>query len=401
MLPPFPEPTDSDYILSYYSSAHAGQSYSPEGFAPRTPSRSRTNSSASSTYSLPEPTLENNPSNNVLLDVSSPAALPIQRRPSNNSSSQQSDRRVAVVEMDQDSFDVLDDSFKQHSALLARRGLDGYHIGRLALMTAPDATPASASLQPPLSAPITADHNNSSGGLQISPVDARVGSHQRSHSEAVKLGRLQKKSSRDVGIVGTTPTSPIRMSDSRNRPFASPTDPSPIFQTPSPSKPFNTNFQRTHSAVDAHEKEPRPNQLAQSAHQSESDRTLAPAPSIRTAWSASPSVGKQATDNSPSSASILSGISSPYLHYQPGLHATAGPLPEPPRPVLNPSTNFHAVKPSKMQAAMLADRASLKHSLKLPDTVTAALAKRANGAPEVRDQVPGVESRSNSLRDVR
>lgn len=75
-----------------------------------------------------------------------------------------------------------------------------------------------------------------------------------------------------------------------------------------------------------------------------------------------------------------------FVHYQPGLHATAGPLPPPPRlfdinlrtPPPPRPPRLHSPAPPKMKS----DLEAMKQSLQLPPSVTAKLAKTSPPPPD-------------------
>ncbi|KAL5487812.1 hypothetical protein ACEPAI_5920 [Sanghuangporus weigelae] len=339
------------------------------------------------------------------------------------------------------------------SALLARRGI----VGNFAFVAPPDASPSAYTnlgyFTPPLSAPASAHptppllarHESSESATSLtSNTTASSGrrQHQRSQSEAVlttsahasisrsilnpdrdsissdltskgakqsRPGHRLKKSSRDIGIVGTStsisPTSGtmttevhLRRDEYKTR-TATSSDAnavqtaqlSPIFQTPSRSQtslissdgapePIASEYPAQSSSTS---KEPKryshqhtssssgqgngnavistTNSTA-SRSQCDENKPIAPGSDSSYMWHASnisssahpyynssglpsPSYSYHSMATTASSSSISSPPTvltmpapapSPYLYYQPGIHATAGPLPSPPRQIIPP-----------------------------------------------------------------
>lgn len=341
------------------------------------------------------------------------------------------------------------------SALLARRGI----VGNFAFLAPPDASPSAYAnlgyFTPPLSAPASAQptppllsrHESSeSAASSYSNTTASSGrrQHQRSQSEAIltgagtrsvtrsipkqdsdaissdstskgekrsRPGHRLRKSSRDIGIVGTStaisPTSGtmttevhLRHDESKTRTATSsdgnpvhPAQLSPIFQTPSRSQtsliPTDGAVEPGSSVYDAQStpmsKEPKQyfhqhtasgsgqgngnasfsssNGTASRSQRDESRSTAAgpdlsymrhgvsniSSPSVHPYYSSSglpsPSYSYYSMATTASSSSVSSPPTvltmpapapSPYLYYQPGVHATAGPLPSPPRQIIPP-----------------------------------------------------------------
>ncbi|KAL5508018.1 hypothetical protein ACEPAH_5636 [Sanghuangporus vaninii] len=340
------------------------------------------------------------------------------------------------------------------SALLARRGI----VGNFAFVAPPDASPSAYTnlgyFTPPLSAPASAHptpplpvrHESSGSATSLtSNTTAASGrrQHQRSQSEAVltrsthdsisrsipkpdrdsissdstnkgekrsRPGHRLRKSSRDIGIVGTStaisPTSGtmttevhLRHDETKTR-TATSSDAnavqtaqlSPIFQTPSrsqtslissdgASEPTASEYPSQSSSTS---KEPKryshqhtssssgkgngnavistTNSTA-SRSQRDENKPVAPGPDSSYMWPAanissssahpyytssglpSPSYSYYSMATTASSSSVSSPPTvltmpapapSPYLYYQPGIHATAGPLPSPPRQIIPP-----------------------------------------------------------------
>ncbi|KAM5532410.1 hypothetical protein V8D89_013904 [Ganoderma adspersum] len=311
--------------------------------------------------------------------------------------------------------------------LFSRRGV---HIGGLALVAPPDASPKTyTDLTPPSTAPV-------STGSTAPPPHSFVPTHARSASEAAGApgprSRLHHKSSRDVGIVGSL-TSASTASES-----LSPVSPTfsddyhvyaqneglgiPLFQTPAKSRPSSpggttpelsdassTAFQSPHQRLpstpifgmedgivtpaigegkDISQPVVGPIIVGLSPTMLQSHSVRRMATNVSAATRGSPSVQTQSPARpSPPSHASSSSSTSPYLHYQPGVHATAGPLPPPPRSIFDRDSTttsapprpprFHTPLPNNARR----DRDAIKEALQLPQSVSAKLAART--PPEV------------------
>jgi hypothetical protein len=86
----------------------------------------------------------------------------------------------------------------------------------------------------------------------------------------------------------------------------------------------------------------------------------------------------------------------PYLHYQPGLHAKAGPLPPPPMSVfsIDPSAPPPPRPPRHQPLKKKGDMDAVKQALALPPSVAAALKTRIllTEAKEERGATPSINS---------
>ncbi|KAI0356721.1 hypothetical protein OH77DRAFT_1400943 [Trametes cingulata] len=559
-LSPAPRPNlvrrETDQILSYYQSEHAGRPFDYATAAAEAPNHtqdahpSSTTASAtahharkastfssasdySSQYSseteslvVPEPTTATAAEFQINTPVRSsaqpeppasssenprahaapvPAAQRHSRRPSVPTEGGADRRRLAIVEMDADapiarkrskglkSKSSHDSSVSSAASnmsggtLFSRRGV---HIGGLALVAPPDASPKTyTDLTPPSTAPVVAGRAShppppsaSSGHASGSHYHA----HARSASEAVDYSssrsvgrsrRLHHKSSRDVGIVGLSSASTA--SDSLGP--ASPTSDEyhvyvqavrpreglgvPVFQTPAKSRSpspggggggTTPDLSDTSSASHGQQRllatpiwgmedsgivtpgigewkdiqQPvvgpvivglSPDQLMHhhhshhSPHRTDSSSTVSQSqqqqqqrqqsPARSHASYASPSSSSSPSVQSPTSAyqqsqsplspsSSSSTAASPYLHYQPGVHSTAGPLPPPPRSIFDthgappprpprfhtpvPSASATSTSPSasNTHTSTRRDVDVLKEQLQLPQSVSAVLAAR-------------------------
>ena len=314
--------------------------------------------------------------------------------------------------------------------LFSRRGL---HIGGLALVAPPDASPKTyTDLTPPSTAPI------STGTTAPLPL-AFVPAHTRSASEAASApgsrSRLHHKSSRDVGIVGSLtsastaseslgPISPT-FSDDYHLYAQSEGIGIPLFQTPAESRPpslggttpelldaSSTAFKSPHQSLPStpifgmedgivtpaigEGKDigqpvvgPVIVGLSPTMLQSHSARGMTTATNVSAVASRGSLLVQSPAAPSPSYhyASASSTSPSHYLHYQPGVHATAGPLPPPPRSIFDRDSTttsapprpprFHTPLPNNARR----DMDAIKEALQLPQSVSARLAART--PPEV------------------
>ncbi|KAJ7368014.1 hypothetical protein DFH08DRAFT_12242 [Mycena albidolilacea] len=341
---------DSELLASYYQSplADQGAHYTPQTLEKR-PTHRRSlsgDSTSSSDYSSSGSTSEHS------LEEAQPAT----RRSSIPSEGGSDRRRLAIVQMDT----VREsDSPTSPSAVRSRRGFET-RLDDLALVAPPDAAGNLREyIHPPSSAPPTGSRSNP----HPQPEDK---GHNRSASEATSK-TLKTKSSRDVGIVGTTsfaaalesPKIKLRLQTASESLLP------PVFQEPhSRSSTPNTRASTPNGSAtpsDARSLAPRRRSTEMSIHTPEIGQAkeihvpvaspivvnLGPDASLRVGNSSfdrqSPAL--QVVEPRPASPLPLSS----YLHYQPGalqfcslfasrdlnlapgLHATAGPLPPPPR----------------------------------------------------------------------
>jgi hypothetical protein len=256
-----------------------------------------------------------------------PAGTRPRRRPSIPSASGQDKRRLAIVEMDEGA-PVRQASVRgprspnsaspitaaplnavgtdnSTSSLLSRRGYDA-PLPNIALVAPPDASPLTyTNLSPPMSAPL---HDRD-------PSPSQLSHHQRSTSDmsAIVSGpSIRRKTSRDVGIVGTG----VVPSIGQARPIA-------VFQTPT-SHTVATNLDSGTGAT--------PMLTPDIGQMKEAGMPVA-GPVVVGLSHGWLSTGLTATPSPPvlHSPGASSSTSTSYLGYTPGLDATAGPLPPPPR----------------------------------------------------------------------
>lgn len=447
---------ETDQILSYYQSEHAGRSisgstlYDDNREQEQQPVLKRRDSSASSKSSS-EYSAESLDRHEASTPAEHSGPQPVRhsqhtRRPSVPSQESVDRRRLAIVEVDPTlppsitrkgsgrakGSEYIPSVSVSSSALLSRRGIQ---VNGLALVAPPDASPSTyTDLTPPPTAPlITTDRSwntaSSSAGHH----------HSRSASEAVGAWGKSPKSSRDIGIVGLGSVQALSNKQTkvvvRRSVHPSQTQGDalevPIFQTPtksrSPSPAVHTPelSDSTMSSMD-YSLQITPTNL----NRSDRDQTRTPAigegkdigqPVIGPVVVGLESdqirrIGLQATESglaSPSSAySSLSSSSSPYLSYQPGVHSTAGPLPPPPaldgdkvpasgpppRPPRTMRTPLPGASPSL--AAPKRDLEALKESLQLPKSVAHVLASRSNSRLDTAQDGSDVSTRPQEDSDV-
>ncbi|OCH93567.1 hypothetical protein OBBRIDRAFT_885398 [Obba rivulosa] len=413
---------ESDYILSYYQSEHAGQSYISSDTPDDEEKPSLTHgasftSQSSSEYS--SDSVDRHGDGSARDDAQShpqaAAETRHRRRPSQPSEGGADRRRLAIVEMD-----PISSPFHTHTSsmgdidrsaatrgLLSRRGL---HVEGLALVAPPDASPRTyTDLTPPPSAPLFSER---------AAMVSQAGSHHRSASEAVIAkphSRLLHKSSRDIGIVGTAYKRPGGMSPASDEPRPQNTKMLgvPVFQTPTKSRSSSPATREagpdTIDGTRDHQGQARYSLPAAAAHFASNEPVSTPAigeykdisqpvvgpvvvgitsdmlkqdPSRRSTNNLSPAASNSATRVATSS-SRSSYTPSSYLFYEPGVHSTAGPLPPPPRifddtdDAPSPSTTAPPRPPRLDRAGPKRDIEAIKEALQLPKSVTAVLASRS------------------------
>ncbi|KAJ7499203.1 hypothetical protein FB451DRAFT_1016574 [Mycena latifolia] len=358
---------DSELLMSYYQSplADQGINYRPSPDKRPVHRKSLSGSSTSSSdYS----------SDGSTSDHSTKDVQPSTRRASVPSEGGADRRRLAIVQMDP----VREaDASGNTPTVRSRRGLQT-RLDGLALMAPPDAAPKSyAYLTPPTSAPPTA----------VRPMHLHLDEkshHARSASEADSSASKPPKSSssRDVGIVGTASSSePPKKPRLQTTPeFLVP----PVFQQPHGSRASSPNTQSPLAPpLSVHTPEIGQTKEIHVPVASPVIVDLGPDASLR--------VGNSSFDRrSPALQVVEPRSSSPlplssYLHYQPGVHATAGPLPPPPRAAFNIDTSSPPPpRPPRLHSPPPRRRGDLdvvNQALQLPGSVTAALTSSGSNTP--------------------
>ena len=281
------------------------------------------------------------------------------------------------------------------SRLLSRRGL---HINGFALMAPPDASPKTyTDLTPPPTAPITGDRTAETPSHPC---------HQRSASDITHTSghtRLHHKSSRDVGILsGGMFSIPERVGSPRDKTHDKDALKAPIFQTPTKSRSPSPAV-HTPDLSDS-----TTSSLNDSSHATPPTETIrVPGPLL------TPSIGEEQDIAQPVVGPVVVGLRSdevlrrqseptpqpsanmalslnlpthstpPYLFYQAGLHATAGPLPPPPRSIFDADNQRGPPPPRPPRLRTPAPRRDLdasKEPVQLPSPVSIAPVSRACSA---------------------
>lgn len=394
---------DTDQILSYYQSEDAGKAYYADEYvlklAPSTSTASTATTTSTTTAttittdsrsSSPSSTYSDSvPSDSESKNVSAPLVVApsiSQRRTSKGSTGGSDKRRVAIVEMDAESHEDSrhgagtdyhhrnnnnNHDHQRTSDLLSRRGR-----GNLAFVAPPDASPSLyAELTPPCqSAPVVPQHQqlDTRLGRENSARSSKSkGGHHRSQSDAIEPRRLRmRKTSRDIGIVGTSitlsPTQVTKMdlSNDHHQDDGNETQVSPVFQTPH----FNNgDAQRSTDPLlekaealmqearagrergrdrDRERESPSQQQKTVNGHHppssSTSKRDSAISPVIvginpDQMWQALPPASPPTVISYTPHPAVAVPVqlalpaAPALLYYQPGVHSTAGPLPPPPR----------------------------------------------------------------------
>lgn len=435
-----------DGILSYYQSEEAGQLYTPpleiETTTNIRPKVHRKMSVASSpseyspnTDEEPDPKSFQSPATATPATAkkqrpfaSAPTSAGLRSRPSLPSVGGSDRRRLAMSSSEHGHGSVDSTSTTRHNSIRSRRGIER----PMELVAPPDASPKSyTQLTPPATAPLSANWGNP---------NASTISHHRSFSDITNSGGAstnssssnstghRRKPSRQVSIVGTNDgtsilPSPILeqakqhqspdlmhapifqlpqsrssspamsqsdISDSRGSSSMSVHPPYPLVVTPDIGEGKNTR--------DALITTPTSPQTARPSRRS-------PSPTKLSARASSPGGESTSTTASSSGSSYPSPPFSPelppssFLYYQPGVHATAGPLPPPPRAAFNivPGTT-PPPRPPRLNSPPPKNRSrgnvgSVSQALQLPGSGASSLSgKTSNGSLS--------DVRSNSSKSV-
>lgn len=344
-------------------------------------------------------------------------------------------KRSKGIIVDGESSADLPASSSMGGTLFSRRGL---YIGGLALVAPPDASPKTyTNLSPPSTAPV------STWSDAHPPPSAFAPSHTRSASEAVETysasrSRLHHKSSRDVGIVGLSSAStaseslgPVSPTSDEYHVYAQSEGLGvPIFQTPAKSRspsPGVVTPELSDTSSSSAFRSPHQRQLSTPIFGMEDGIVtpgigegkdirqpvvgpvivgLSPEMLQRTQGAierGAPSV--QSPASSPSQHSSSASSPSQYLHYQPGIHATAGPLPPPPRSIYGRDATSAAPPPrpprhhTPLPSSARRDIDAIKEALQLPQSVSARLAARTPPDPDThlaRDPSPSRVERTET-----
>ncbi|KAF9008760.1 hypothetical protein BDQ17DRAFT_1348886 [Cyathus striatus] len=389
---------NTDQILSYYQSTLAddGMDYSQVGPAQSTRAARLTRQMSVASTSSSDYSEDSNPG----VDFSSNGTKlsGVTRRSSIPSQGGSDRRRVAIVQMEalkEHGHKAASEDGHAGSTLRTRRGMKA-HLEGLALVAPPDAAPKTyTQLTPPTSAPLTA-HFSASSPVADGPREDK--GHQRSVSE--------------IAPASTAEPGGIRLVNSSSRTVDAQVQPKSFMNINEGLKPS--------VGEDASVLLSPTTRIATTA-MSDYDKYLLSPTSPYTARSArekpliTPEIGQGKEIHVPVAAPIVVNLSSAttlqqespknenpkpevvsqhvalapfppqetalYLNYQPGLHATAGPLPPPPRAMFD--IDHHAPPPprpprvhSPPPARIRGDLEAVKQALQLPPSVSAALASR-------------------------
>ncbi|KAF4602344.1 hypothetical protein EYR40_005549 [Pleurotus pulmonarius] len=424
----------TDRLLSYYQSALAGketygESYSEQGVTPtsvkntvRLIHHKRENStgsscSSSSDYSADSPLAS--PTNTTPSTSSSTSR--VRRRPSIPSEGGEDRRRLAVVEMDAHSGKPRTDKLPSSSDIRSRRGVNTRLEG-LALVAPPDAAPRTyTQLTPPPTAPIVGPSVD-----RVSRSNDSNALHQRSASEAV-VG-LRHKTSRDVGIVGTSKSIPPSTNapklDGNQQGVTPGSLKPPIFQRPQTRSPspggtsdasdssFRRNLSSPHQALPMTSHHTTYPILTPEIGQAKQIGAPVASPvvvNINNVYSANTRL------DSPSSAPddpkpmhpprLPVSPTMSYLRYQPGLHATAGPLPPPPKAIGLESTSPPPPRPPRLHSPPITRRRgdidAVRQALQLPPSVSAVLASKLPPSTNRNAQSSSATKLNPSVQPIR
>ncbi|KAG2158916.1 uncharacterized protein EDB93DRAFT_1325021 [Suillus bovinus] len=314
-------------------------------------------------------------------------------------------RRIAIVEMSTHVGEYpKGDSYASTSSndLYPQRGRET-QLGGLALVAPADASPQIFGFTHSLASPVQPP------SIQPKPTSSTAPSHVRSSSETVTVsGRVTghtRKSSREVAVIGTISLSTKPSRQGYSSPVTEVLKP-PLFQTPqsrSPS-PGTPETSDSGSSTAPPKSRQRKDALFPSVSPiKELKETLSPSTSPMPAPEVTPRMGESNSIGDHVAGPVIVNIfpesptpnigkhimslppktstatpATPYLHYQPGLHAKAGPLPPPPMSVfsIDPSAPPPPRPPRHQPLKKKGDIDAVKQALALPPSVAAALKTR-------------------------
>lgn len=403
---------DTDVILSYYQSEDAGQVYTAEHAQPtsmntREYRRRMSNASSPSEYSPDTDEESKSKSFQTAATHKPKAASQATRRPNTPSDAGSDRQRIATVDMGLGSQGKADQGKTvRKGSVRSRRGMD-----RLASVASSDASQKTyANTTPSSTAPLAPEKVHSEAGSQ----GHTSASHHRSSSEAASSStgsksRHSRKSSRNIGIVGTSGSTTTNDQSQRYQsqdPLNSPIFQIPQSRSPSPKAVSQSGYSDSLSS--------RKRGLSLKEEYMSTMSILGPdigddkaicqvaspissnSPPI-TSHTSHPTRSQSLTKTSPrrkpspdttasTSAHLpppFSKMPSSYLQYQPGVHAIAGPLPPPPRPSGSapPPRPPRINSPAPSTSHSSGDLSSIKQGLQLPRFTKESLkAKLSNGS---------------------
>ncbi|KDR83419.1 hypothetical protein GALMADRAFT_235540 [Galerina marginata CBS 339.88] len=418
----------ADHLLSYYESSipNEGRNYAPPrspttakapSSRPTHPTRkiSTTSMSSDSDYSYDSETTD-------AKDAASEASSSVTRRSSTPSKGGADRRRVAIVQMDsvnEGGFKTSSETASTTGSIRSRRGHKS-NLAGLALVAPPDAALRTyTQLTPPSTAPITGDymHHN----LLTAHQDK---GHNRSASENPPS---KKAPSRDTAIVGAAQGSQSSMShlssedkskkgtkdeDNSKGNVPRSNEPQKIANSRSTSPDLETNKDGRVDRIQGLLSPPYSGYPSMNAidmfspivtpeiGEGKEIHVPVAAPVVLKLDNMKPKKAQSAVSwrsESPaavsvhsSSSSYVASATSAYLHYQPGVHATAGPLPPPPRATFNIDISSPPPpRPPRLRspspAQIRGDIEAVKQALQLPPSVAAVLASTPPNPPIIKD----------------
>ncbi|KIY45876.1 hypothetical protein FISHEDRAFT_76114 [Fistulina hepatica ATCC 64428] len=353
--------SDTDALLSYYQSDLADGTLDYTHLNQTHTSDPSSGSSSSSDYS-------ESSASSPIQQVSPDAICSPARRRSKTPSEGGSDRRrIAIVQLDDlSSRQSTDTSFNaastHSSSLRSRRGLS--ELQGLALVAPPDASPnAYKYIEPPSTAPV---------GIRDKQFyeSTMLHHHHRAASEAMQ-GKQSHHTPEVVLVVNDVP----RWSETEHQPH--------MKNAQSPLADMNPST----LSIPSPETVPRTPEIGQSKAV---DRPVAPPVVVNLA----PSVSRARDHHTPQFSPDIPGS---YANYQPGVHATAGPLPPPPRVSFTfDSASSPPPRPPRLHTPQGLSRRSeldaVKQVLQLPSSVSEKLEVRRTSTPGSSASEPSASS---------
>ncbi|KAJ8522964.1 hypothetical protein ONZ45_g534 [Pleurotus djamor] len=411
--------TSTDRLLSYYQSALAGQgSYAYDGRG-RSPSPVKSDTvrlqhhkressvdssfSSSSDYSVDSPLASpSDGSRTTATPPSSSSTNKVRRRSSVPSEGGEDRRRLAIVQLDSPAVDskhlhAVSEAESPDSPhnLRSRRGLNT-RLDGLALMAPPDAAARTyTQLTPPPTAPIvTVSVERPPGRTQTyhsSIADSATG-HHRSASEVAPSPNLRHKSSRDANTIFSNGTAQAALKPLVAHPQTRSPSPGHISDASDSSFRRNLSSAQTTPSTQSARRDTKPIPTPEIGQEKQIGAPVAPPVVMNLNSVLSPVSPRFAVPVATSNSSpLISPPTSPpasYLHYQPGLHAKAGPLPQPPKAFGLDANSTPPPRPPRLHSPPVTrpkgDLAAVKQALQLPPSVSAVLASRLPPSPVIR-----------------
>ncbi|KAG5654074.1 hypothetical protein H0H81_007800 [Sphagnurus paluster] len=408
---------ETDYLHYYQSSIADGrldESDQESAWSPQL-SRQTSGSTSPSDYS-------DSPATDFSSTTAQSRSSQIARRSKVPSDGGSDRRRLAIVQMDSlvESRGGNSREGSQPSTLRSRRGIPS-NLSGLALVAPPDAAPKSYShLTPPTTAPVTGDTTrrdatrDDKGHHRSASEVTKATSAKPSFRDAVTSGsdRPEARTTRVIELCVSTEGDGLSLpADQASRHSRSPSPgrvPGVSDQLNgllSPVQPGRPGIMKCDTQT--------PLIVTPEIGEEKDIGTRVAAPVIISLESAGPFRRRETpnrNDHSSAPEIVLQPASatpypksptSHYLHYEPGVHATAGPLPPPPRAMFNIDIRSPAPPRPPRLNSPLSTRSrgeieAVKQALQLPPSVAAALASRTL-KPNVHDYTEPPETRFTSL----